>query len=338
MIDELIELEEEEYTSQLTGPIIRRIAGLMRPHWKWVVGFFITIALTSTTDAYFTYINKQFVDQGINLKNPAALTHLATIYGSIILFQAATVFIFVYLAGVLGERIQYDLRKMMFNHLQELSLSYYAQNAVGRLIARVTSDSGRVAELVTWGVVDITWSILNITTSLIFMMVINLRLGLIVSVIIPLMVLIAVQFRKKILVEFRKSRRANSKITGAYNENIQGVRVVKALGREDENLKEFQHLTGSMYRASYPRRLALGALPPHRADHRRAGPGRHRLVWRHSDPVGPHHHRRHQCLRLVPRLHDVARAGPGTRLCRDAAFGRLGRTDIQAHRHPAGGT
>jgi len=60
-----------------------------------------------------------------------------------------TVFSFVYLAGVLGERIQYDLRKMMFNHLQELSLSYYSQNAVGRLIARVTSDSGRVADLMT---------------------------------------------------------------------------------------------------------------------------------------------------------------------------------------------
>jgi ATP-binding cassette subfamily B protein len=259
MSQELFELEEEEYTSQLTAPVIRRILGLMRPHWKWVVGFFITIALTSSTDAYFTYINKQFVDQGINLKDPAALMHLAAVYGSIIVFQAATVFTFVYLAGVLGERIQYDLRRMMFNHLQELSLSYYAQNAVGRLIARVTSDSGRVAELVTWGVVDVTWAALNITTSLIFMMIINLRLGLIVSVIIPLMVLIAVQFRKKILVEFRNSRRANSKITGAYNENIQGVRVVKALGREDENLKEFQHLTGSMYRASY-RAAWLSAL------------------------------------------------------------------------------
>ena len=67
------------------------------------------------------------------------------------------------------------------------------------------------------------------------------------------------QFRKKILVEFRNSRRVNSKITGAYNENIQGVRVVKALGREDENLQEFQHLTGSMYQASY-RAAWLSAL------------------------------------------------------------------------------
>ena len=176
-----------------------------------------------------------------------------------ILCQAMTVFSFVYLAGVLGERIQYDLRKMMFNHLQELSLSYYSQNAVGRLIARVTSDSGRVADLMTWGIVDTTWAFMNITTSLIFMAIINWKLALIVSVIIPIMMAIAIQFRKKILVEFRDSRRANSKITGAYNENIQGVRVVKALQREDENLKEFQVLTGDMYRASY-RAAWLSAL------------------------------------------------------------------------------
>ena len=259
MTDELIELEEEEYTSNLTAPVFKRIVGLMKPHMKWVIGFFITIALTSCGDAYFTYLNKEMVDTGISLGNSAAVMHIAMIYGSLILCQAVTVFSFVYLAGVLGERIQYDLRKMMFNHLQELSLSYYSQNAVGRLIARVTSDSGRVADLMTWGVVDTTWAFMNITTSLVFMAIINWKLALIVSVIIPIMIVIAVQFRKKILVEFRNSRRANSKITGAYNENIQGVRVVKALQREDENLREFQVLTGDMYRASY-RAAWLSAL------------------------------------------------------------------------------
>ncbi len=259
MTEEFLELEEEEYTSQMTAPVMRRILGLIKPHWKWALGFFVAIALTSSTDAYFTYINKQIVDQGINLRNPGVVYQLAVLYGSIILLQAITVFTFVYLAGILGERIQYDLRKKMFNHLQDLSLSYYAQNAVGRLIARVTSDTGRVADLMTWGVVDTTWAILNITTSLVFMTIINWRLALIVSVIIPIMVLIAVQFRRKILVEFRESRRANSRITGAYNESIQGVRVVKALGREDENLKEFQELTGRMYHASY-RAAWLSAL------------------------------------------------------------------------------
>ncbi len=160
---------------------------------------------------------------------------------------------------MLGERVQYDLRKMLFNHLQDLSLSYYAQNAVGRLIARVTSDTGRVADLLTWGVVDTTWAIMNIITSVTFMAIINWRLAVIVFTVIPVMLYIAVQFRKKILVEYRTTRRTNSKITGAFNENFQGVRVVKALLREDENTKEFQQLTTKMYNASY-RAAWLSAL------------------------------------------------------------------------------
>jgi ATP-binding cassette subfamily B protein len=256
---ELIELEEEEFTSQLTAPVFKRIVGLLKPHWKWVVGFLITIALTSGLDAYFTFLNKQFIDQGIILKDSARVMQLATIYGGFIVIQAAAVFIFIYLAGVLGERIQYDLRKILFNHLQDLSLSYYSQNAVGRLIARVTSDTGRVSELLTWGLVDSTWSLMNIISSTVFMLLINWRLALIVLTIIPIMIFIAIEFRKRILAQFRISRRANSKITGAFNENFQGTRVVKALGREDENTREFQHLTSRMYHASY-RAAWLSAL------------------------------------------------------------------------------
>jgi ATP-binding cassette subfamily B protein len=259
MSDEIIELEEEEYTSPLTMPVFKRIVGLLKPHWRWVVGFLVTIALVSTQDSLFTYLNKMIIDQGIVQKDIARVLHLAMLYGGLQLVQAVMVFSFVYLAGVLGERVQYDLRKMLFNHLQELSLSYYSQNAVGRLMARVTSDTGRVSDLVTWGMVDVTWAFMNIVSSTFFMMLINWKLGLIVLAAIPILVFIAVQFRKKILVEFRASRRANSKITGAYNENIAGVRVVKALSREDENLDEFQLLTSDMYRASY-RAAWLSAL------------------------------------------------------------------------------
>lgn len=256
---ELIELEEEEHTSQITFPVFKRIMGIIKPHWRWVLGFLITIGLVSGLDAYFTYLNKQIVDQGIVLSDKAFITRIAWIYGTFLLMQSAFVFTFIYLAGVLGERVQYDLRKLLFNHLQNLSLSYYAQNAVGRLIARVTSDTGRVSELVTWGIVDSVWALMNIITSLTFMAIINWKLALIVSVIIPIMIFVATKFQKYILVEFRTTRRTNSKITGAYNENIQGVRVVKALGREDANLVEFQNLTATMYRSSY-RAAWLSAL------------------------------------------------------------------------------
>ncbi len=251
MSQEKIELEEEEYTSQLTMPVFKRILGLLKPHKMWAIGFFIAIAATSALDGVFTYINKNIIDQGIIPGDVERMHELATIYGGFIVVQAIMVFGFVYMAGTLGERIQYDLRKMMFEHLQDLSLSFYSQTSVGRLMSRMTSDTGRVADLMTWGLLDVTWAITNITTSVIFMMIINWRLALIVFAIIPILVIVGIRFRQRILVEFRASRRANSKITGAYNENITGVRIVKALGREKENLREFQGLTDEMYRSSY---------------------------------------------------------------------------------------
>ena len=259
MPDELIELEEEEYTSQLTTPTFKRILGLVKPHWRWMAGFLVAIIVTASLDAMFTYINKDMIDQGIAQKSIPTLLRYASYYGGLQLVQAVSVFIFIYLVGILGERIQYDIRRAVFNHLQDMSLSYYSQNAVGRLMARVTSDSGRISSLMTWGTLDVTWAIVSIITSVIFMMILNWKLALIVFAIIPILLIIAINFRKKILVEFRKSRRANSRITGEYNQNIQGVRVVKALGREDENLREFSILTEDMFKASY-RAAWLSAL------------------------------------------------------------------------------
>ena len=162
------------------------------------------LSLRLGLDATFTFINKDMIDLGIAQKSIPILLKYASYYGGLQLVQAVFVFIFIYLVGILGERIQYDIRKTVFNHLQDLSLSYYSQNAVGRLMARVTSDSGRVSSLMTWGTLDVTWAIVSIITSVIFMMVLNWKLALIVFAIIPVLLMIAVKFRKKILVEFRK--------------------------------------------------------------------------------------------------------------------------------------
>jgi ATP-binding cassette subfamily B protein len=258
-VSQEFEFEEEEFSTQFNGRTVLRILAQARPHWPWVVGFLIAIAAVSGLDSYFTFLSKGIVDEGILAGDRPALNSLVTIYGSLILVQAAGVFGFILLAGILGERIRYDLRKKMFNHLQDLSFSYFDRTPVGWIIARVTSDSDRIAELVTWGLLDVTWGLMNVTTAVYFMLVINWRLALIVLGIIPVLLVVAAQFKKRILGEYRRVRKLNSRITGAYNENIQGVRVVKALCREEENLREFGELTGEMYRASY-RAAWLSAL------------------------------------------------------------------------------
>jgi ATP-binding cassette subfamily B protein len=253
------EFEEEEFTTQFNGRTILRILSQTKPHWKWVVGFLLTIAVVSTLDSYFTFLSKRIIDEGIVAGDKVALSRIVITYGALLAVQAVNVFGFILLVGVLGERVQYDLRKKMFNHLQDLSFSYFDRTPVGWIMSRVTSDSQRIAELVTWGLLDITWGVFNIGTAVIFMLVINWKLALIVFAIIPVLVVVAAQFKKRIIVEYRLVRKINSKITGAYNENVTGVRVVKALCREEENLREFGQLSSEMYRAAY-RAAWLSAL------------------------------------------------------------------------------
>jgi ATP-binding cassette subfamily B protein len=253
------EFEEEEFSTQFNGKTVLRILAQAKPHWPWLVGFMLAIGYVSTLDSYFTFLSKRIVDEGILAGDREMLVRLVVTYGMCILVQATGVFGFIYLAGILGERIRYDLRKKMFEHLQDLSFSYFDRTPVGWIMSRVTSDSGRMAELVTWGLLDVTWGFMNIVTGVYFMMVIHWRLALVIFAILPVLVVVAAQFRKKIIVEYRRVRKINSKITGAYNENITGVRVVKALCREEENLREFGELSGEMYCASY-RAAWLSAL------------------------------------------------------------------------------
>lgn len=251
--------EEEEFTAGFSGQTLWRILGLARPHWRWVLGFLFTIAVVSAVDSILTFITAKIIDEAILANDREALIRLVTLYAGLIFVSAAGVFGFIYLAGILGERIRYDMRRSLFNHLQELSLSYFDRTPVGWIISRVTSDTDRVAELVTWGLLDVTWGILNILTAMIFMVIINWRLALIVFAFLPVIVISAVKFHKRILTEFRLVRKINSKITGAFNESVTGVRVTKALGREEENLREFGGLTSDMFKAGY-RAAWLSAL------------------------------------------------------------------------------
>ncbi len=252
-------IEEEEFEAKVTGKTLRRVLGLLRPHLKYALSFLGMISITAGIDSIFTYLTKLMLDDGVAAGNIPYLYELLVIYGGLMLIQAISVFAFIYAVGLLGERIRFDLRQKMFNRLQDLSLSYYSKTPVGWIMARVTSDSDRVSDLITWGLLDLTFAATSILTSLGFMLYLNWKLTLIVIAALPILGFVGFEFRKRILKQFRDVRKMNSKITGQYNENITGVRVVKALVREDENLQEFSVISRDMYKAAF-RAAWLSAL------------------------------------------------------------------------------
>ena len=253
------QFEEEEFDTEFNGQTVARILRQGLVHWPLMFGYLFSMVLTAFMDGYLTFLSKRIIDEGILAGSAEQLVRLIIQYGLGLLLVGLGVMGFIFSAGRLGERVQYDLREKMFARLQELSLSYYDRTPVGWLMSRLTSDASRVGDLVSWGVMDLAWGGVSIVISLSFMAMINVRMMLIVAAVMPVLVVVAIRFKKKILVEYRDVRKTNSKITGAYNENITGVRVVKSLRREEGNLEEFTDLTRTMYRAGY-RAAWLSAL------------------------------------------------------------------------------
>ena len=253
------QFEEEEFDTEFNGQTVARILRQGLKHWPLMFGYLFSMLVTAFMDGYLTFLSKRIIDEGIVAGNSEQLVRLIIQYGLGLLLVGLGVMGFIYSAGRLGERVQYDLRKKMFGRLQELSLSYFDRTPVGWLMSRLTSDASRVGDLVSWGVMDLAWGGVSIVVSLSFMALINVRMMLIVAAVMPVLVVVAIRFKKKILVEYRDVRKTNSKITGAYNENITGVRVVKSLRREEGNLEEFTDLTRTMYRAGF-RAAWLSAL------------------------------------------------------------------------------
>ena len=243
----------------IKGNVLKRLFGALRPHWKPLLGGVLAIVVVSLLDAYFTILSKRIIDEGILLQDKAAVLRFFGMYGAIVIIQAIGVFFFIFLVGVQGEGVRYELRKQLFNHLQQLSLSYFSNTPLGWIMSRVTSDTEKMAELLTWGIIDTTYAAVSIVVSAVFMFSINWQLALIVLLSLPAMMYAALKFRTRIYHHYRLSRKANSKMTASLNENITGVRVVKALRREDRNLQDFKVLSTAMYRSSY-RAAYLSAL------------------------------------------------------------------------------
>lgn len=174
----------------------------------------------------------------------------AAAYGGLVILQAINVYYLIKIAGEIELNLSYDIRKVGFKRLQELSFSYYDKTSVGWLMARMTSDVERLGATIAWSLVDLTWGATAMVGGLAAMLYMNWRLALITLIVVPFLAVASVYFQKKILHSYRIVRRTNSRITGAFNEGIMGAMTTKTLVREEENLKEFKDLTQEMYSSS----------------------------------------------------------------------------------------
>lgn len=197
-------------------------------------------------DSIFPLFTKYAIDNFIEKGTIEGLNKFALTFFVVFGFQAVNALIFIALAGKIESYMSYDIRKKGFEKLQILPLSYYDEKAVGWLMARLTSDIGRISETISWGIVDFSWGITLMIAIVFSMFRLNVKLALITLSVVPPLAIVSFYFQRKILKSQREVRKINSQITASFNEDIQGAKTTKTLTRENLNLEEFSILTENM--------------------------------------------------------------------------------------------
>lgn len=261
--------EEEEFTSKkFDKSLWRKILSFMKPLRKYVILGITCMFILAATDAIYPMIASFAIDDIIKpnieagTQDLSRLTDFIIYYAIFMIIQASMVYLFIGFAGKIQTELAFSIRKKAFHHLQELPFSYYDRTRVGWIMARMTSDSRNLSELLSWGLIDIAWGGFLMILLIVIMFIINWQLALVVIAVVPLLTLISVFFRKYILKAYRQIRKTNSKITGSYNEGITGAITTKTLVLEESNYHQFDDITLDMRTQSIRAAMIQGLYFP----------------------------------------------------------------------------
>ena len=229
---------------------IGRILGRLQSYKLPLLIMLLTSAAGSVVDigvpVFQRYALNHFVGQGTLQGLPVYLL----VYVGVILLSA----VLNYISCIYGMKIEVgvdmDLRNEAFSHLQTLSFSYYNQNSVGYIHARIMSDTSRIGELCSWTLLNGAWQGCYLLGAIAVMLFTNLRLALLVIAVLPFAVLLFSLFQRDLTRVNRQIREVNSRITGNFNEGITGARTIKSLVIENRMERDFTADTEEMRRRS----------------------------------------------------------------------------------------
>ncbi len=248
-VDEEYE-EERERIKPLPRFGIDRLLPFLRPYRKKFL-FMVLLGLAgSAVDIILPLFQKYAISHFIAEGVLDTLLPFILLYLLVLTVQIFANTISTYRASEIEILVNRDLKRAVFDHLQTLSFSYFNQNSVGYVHARVMSDPTRIGELVAWGLIDGVWHISYIVGALAVMFVLRPSLAALVCVVIPFTALFVILFQKKLVGVNRSLREINARITGNFNEGITGAKTVKSLVIEDGMQEVFDRDAGEMKRTA----------------------------------------------------------------------------------------
>lgn len=219
--------------------MIKQFIEYYKPHkWLFLLDM-VAATLIAATDLIFPQITRMFINDIIPDNNIALLIRISIAMVFLYIFRFILDYIVGFYGHLLGVKMEYDMRKDMFHHLQKLSFKYYDETKTGHIMSRLVNDLNEISELAHHGPEDIFISTLMLFGSFFLLLGINVKLTLIVFTVVPFLVLFAVIYNSKMRRTFRQMREKLSDINAGLEDSISGVRVVKSFTNESYEEKKF---------------------------------------------------------------------------------------------------
>lgn len=221
---------------------------LLRPHWRLLAVAFVAMLLAAGADLLEPWPLKIVFDYVIGSKPPPAwlvgsihaesgrltvLTAASLALVLIALAGAVSTYTHKYLSTTVGKRVGYDLRHMLYHHIQRLSLAFYESRRTGDMVVRLTSDIDAAEDFISNAVLGILLDLLTLAGMAAVMIAIDWQFSLIALSVAPLLFVLVYRYTRRIKAATRAVKRKESELASVVQESIASARIVKTFAREE---------------------------------------------------------------------------------------------------------
>ncbi len=220
---------------------VKKFITYYKPHKKLFIFDMVCALMIAAIDLVYPMLSRTFLNDYLPETQDDVRPFLIFIGALVVMYvvRSGLQFIVDYWGHILGIRMEYDMRKEFFSHLQKLSFKYYDKTRTGHIMSRMVSDLNEMSELAHHGPEDLFLSIIMLIGSFIMMLIVQWKLALAVYLVIPFLVWFAITQRKKMSRGFKEVKKKMAGVNADLESSISGIRVAKSFANEDYEIQKF---------------------------------------------------------------------------------------------------
>lgn len=219
--------------------VIRRLLGYVLRYWQLLLGGLSIVAVVTYLGTVTPQITRWMIDSGIGENQLSPLAKGGILILGLSAARAVLQFVQRYAMEYNSQRVIFDLRNKLYAHLQQLSFGYFDTAQTGQLMSRLTADVETLNRFLGFGIIQITSNALLFIIILINMLLMDWRLTIVSLLFLPFLFHAVMIFARRVRPMFWLIQQRLAEMTATLQENVTGIRVVKAFAREDEEIEKF---------------------------------------------------------------------------------------------------